>query len=123
MEYCTDTPPPEGIKVDDSNCEDHKLPPLPTPLRKRDPEVDPPLYKDDMSDMKGRIRFKLMLMWFLYTKLRYNPKLELLLSAETEDRESDEYRVKCTIVDIMDELAKILIGTPLLDELKYLYSD
>jgi len=124
MHYVKDEDiPKEGFNnVDDSECVEHKLPPLPTPLRPPDKEVDPPIFDGDLKDFKARIRHKLMLLWFFYAKLRYNQKLELLLAKES-DKESDEYIAKCTIVDILDELSKCLIGTNLMEELKYLYSD
>lgn len=123
INYVSEDSKPSGITVDDSNCVDEKLPPYPQPLRKPDPQVDPPQYQGELDDLKHRIRYKLLLLWFFYAKIRFNHKLETILAKPTEDHSSDEYLVKSCVVDILDELAKILIVTNLLEELKFLFSD
>ena len=101
--------------IDDSEEQQFKLPPKPVPLfPAREGEMI--RYEGDHKDMKLRIRYKLYNLWLLWIKLRVNKELEELLKRETEDKQSDEFTAKATIISVMDLLAKCLSDTDLLQE-------
>lgn len=74
-------------------------------------------YQGDMDDLNRRMKSKLYSLWLMWGELRGSKNLNELLAREPKDKESDEFTAKCSIVQIMDVVAKILTSTDLLQEL------
>jgi len=95
------------------------LPPLPRAIREND--KDKPKYDKDPDDMAGRVFFKLINLWLLWCSILEDEKTANLLKLdESLDQESDEYKLKCSIVDIIDLLGGILGNTNIAMECAWL---
>jgi hypothetical protein len=106
----------QQFEVNDDEVDHLKIPPLPVPLYKES-EDDPKKYTGDKSKILDRVAHKLYNVWLFWLAVRCNDKLDAILQRETEDKESDEFVLKATIVQMIDRLAKILVDTNLLEEI------
>jgi hypothetical protein len=98
--------------------EEHVLPPYPVPFR---PWTDTDVrYTGSLENYRERIHYKLYTLWAFWGLLRTNKKLEALVARVEQDKEGDAYTAKNVIVDILDQLAKILSDSPLMDEIAWL---
>ena len=101
-----------------------RLPPLPQGIRKYSEEERKQRYDGNTLDHKDRIHFKLFKLWTVWGNIRMNEDIERLLMEQDENdpsyKESDEFKCKCIIVDILDALGKILGDTPIVEELAWL---
>jgi hypothetical protein len=107
--------------VEDGDLEketEYKLPPFPTPLRPWNEEDC--RYNGLLTDYKTRIHDKLFKVWALWGQLRTSLALEELLNRQEEDKEGDAYVAKNCIVDIINQLSKILADTDVVQELAWL---
>lgn len=93
-----------------------KIPPLPVPLYGK-LDHDPPHYEGDEKAIGRRAAHKLYNVWVFWLTIRTSEELDKLIQREEEDRESDAFKAKATIVQILDQLAKILIDTNLIEEI------
>lgn len=103
-------------EVDTSELKEVRIPPEPRGLR---PWKDEEKYQGDLKDLPLRIINKYMKMWLLWLGLRTNLRVEEILSQEV-DRDSDDYYLRCIVVDLMDAMGKILSQTSIKEELAYL---
>ena len=72
-------------------------------------------YTGDETSLENRMRWKVWLLWLYWSALRNDEKIvEILL--KKHDRDSDTFFLCNTILNIFDQLARILITTPLVDE-------
>lgn len=117
--YLKDVVGNDNFDVDSKEAEMLSLPPIPHPFKKWSEHEEKFKYTGSVDDYNSRIHHKLYSMWIIWALLRTNEKIEKLCSQES-DKESDEFFLKATIVDIMDVIAKVLINTDLIDELAYL---
>ena len=97
-----------------------KFPPLPVPFREWDTTRDN-RYSGEMKEIHRRVQHKLYKFWLMWVKLRTCLPLEELLCRQEEDKQCDAFLAKNTIVDMLDEMAKILIDTPLVEEIIALF--
>jgi len=74
-------------------------------------------YEGDTEDLTRRMKCKLYNMWLVWGEFRGSENLNKLLSRQPEDKESDEFMAKSSIVQLMDIMAKILTSTDLIQEL------
>lgn len=109
------------VGVNEKELQDFKLPPDPVPFRDYDPDEVSLRYIGSKTDMASRLVHKILYIWVFWAQLRTNPAIEELLSTKC-DQESDEYKAKATIVEIIDRMAKILSDTDTKEEMRYLYS-
>lgn len=95
-----------------------ELPPMPMPLLDDLPEeaLEFLKYKGDPSDMGARLRHKLILMWLLYGFARNDEKLIEIVN-KTHNKESDLWYLCNKMVNILDQWARVLITTDILEEL------
>jgi hypothetical protein len=110
-----DTP----LSVDESENNEVKFPPIPVQLRPWDAFETEQRYKGTKDDFKARITHKLLKIWIMWAQLRCSDELTNMLATECA-HDTDEYKVKSTIIDIIDVLAKVLIDTDTREELKWL---
>lgn len=102
-------PPPEEKKP--------RLPIYPKPLREwNESEIR---YTGDKDDMMKRIQFKLYNIWCMWSQLQENQALNEKLMEKTEE-DTDLFKMKYVVVDIMDALAKFLSDTNIVDEILFL---
>lgn len=109
----------ENSSFDVSKLEEHRLPPNPVGLRPFSEDELKWKFSGDESNFKVRIHHKLYLLWILWATLRTNEGIETLVSKEA-DKESDEYKAKSVIIDIIDHLGKVLGQTPIVEECAFL---
>jgi hypothetical protein len=108
------------ISVDDSQLEERRLPPDPVIVRPYNADELAMRYKGDKEDMPARLTHKLLHLWIIWANLRTSPAIMELLNKQAEDKESDEHKVKCLVVDIVDAMAKALIDTSIHEEFSWL---
>jgi len=100
-----------------------KLPPRPVPLYKEDPETDPKKFEGDLSNIPRRAAHKLYNVWLLWVALRCNEKIEKMIQNEEADQTSDAFLMKATFVQILDQLAKILVDGDIVQEIAELLKE
>ena len=105
----------DDFEVEYGNENQLKVPPLPVALYGKLPN-DPPKYDGDTKDVKRRAAHKLYNLWVFWINVRTSKDLDELLQREEEDKESDAFKAKATIVQILDQIAKVLVNTDLLEE-------
>lgn len=105
----------EEFEVEYGQEKQLRIPPLPVPLYGK-LDHDPPHYDGDEKLIGRRAAHKLYNTWVFWVNLRTSEELDKLIQREEEDREGDAFKAKATIVQILDQLAKILIDTNLLEE-------
>jgi hypothetical protein len=79
-------------------------------------------YRPKLHKLEGikALQFKLFNIWNLWGGYRNNQKLIDLLNVVPEDKTSDEFILKCSLVVLIDRLGKILDGeTDLIQELTH----
>ena len=106
--------------IDDSECENIRLPPMPVPIRPYSDKDN--RYKGEQDHFRNRIAHKLYSLWVLWAVMRMSPELKQLLDQEC-DKSSDTYETKCVLVDTMDALGKLLGDTNIIEELAWLSHD
>lgn len=94
-----------------------KLPPRPVPLYREDLETDPKKYEGDLSNIPRRAAHKLYNVWLLWVALRCNEKIETIIKKEETDQTTDSFLLKATFVQILDQLAKILVDGDIVQEI------
>lgn len=92
-----------------------KIPPLPVAFYGKLPN-DPPRYDGDSKNIRRRAAHKLYNMWVFWINVRTSKELDELLQREETDKESDAFKAKATIVQMLDQIAKVLVNTNLLEE-------
>lgn len=94
-----------------------KLPLHPKPLYEYTEEEKKKYeYTGDMEDKNRRMKEKLYNLWKFWAEIRSSKIIEDLLFRKPEDLESDEYLAKQIIVNIIDQLGKIMTNTNLIEE-------
>jgi len=73
-------------------------------------------YTGDMNNLELRLRWKLFFVWQYWSQLRNDQKLADILMKK-HDKESDTFKVCNTIINMLDNLARILTITPLVPEI------
>ena len=79
-------------------------------------------YRPKLHKLEGikALQFKVFNIWNLWGSYRNNQKLIDLLNVVPEDKTSDEFILKCSLVVLIDRLGKILDGeTDLIQELTH----
>jgi hypothetical protein len=79
-------------------------------------------YRPKLHKLEGikALQFKVFNIWNLWGGYRNNQKLIDLLNVVPEDKTSDEFILKCSLVVLIDRLGKILDGeTDLIQELTH----
>ena len=104
------------FEVEHKDCANVKIPPRPVPLYPPNPDTDPKKYEGDTKNIPRRAAHKLYNIWLLWISLRCNEQLENILKKESPP-DSDEFRVKATIVQVLDHLAKCLVDQDPLEEI------
>jgi hypothetical protein len=112
----------KDCEFDVSNLEEFRLPPKPEGLRDWSNEESKMRYKEDPSNIKLRVHHKLFSFWITWATLRQSVDIEALCCREAA-RDSDEYKAKSIIVDIIDRLGKILADTDIMQEMLFLVND
>ncbi len=105
------------IGVDFSNAQQYTLPPDPKPLREWYPDDN--RYSDSQENYPARLTFKLLKMWILWATVMSNKPLIDLLGTRS-DEDTDEYKLKAMIVEIIDQMGKILSDTNIKEEFQFL---
>jgi hypothetical protein len=114
----------EDGTIDEKPEKKVRFPPCPVPYRKWfDDDEKHIRYHGDIEKYNLRVQHKLYMIWMLWYNLRTNQKLEEILATEEKDKESHAYICKATIVDIIDHIAKIMVNTPLVEEIMYLFDE
>lgn len=119
-------PLPEGAKVyigdevkkleeDESNKKKIQLPPNPEPIIEWNEDEEKNLMYTNqdvypMSDIQKRLQYKMFNVWNFWGTLRNNERLIKAVNEIPEDKDSDEFFIRQSLVVIVDRLAKILNG-------------
>lgn len=111
----------EKFEVEKDEMEEKRVPPRPVPLYPYNEDTDPKKFDGDRTDIPRRAAFKLFNVWMLWLNIRCNRPIEDMLKKESA-QDSDEYKLKCVIIEILDKLAKILIDGDILEEVGELTS-
>jgi hypothetical protein len=107
---------PEPADVGKSN-EKLELPPYPEALLKITDEVAEMLkYKGKPEDVLMRLRHKVWLSWIMWAGYRNDKKLIELVNVE-RDKESDSFYLANTVVNMLDQIGRILSLTNITEEL------
>ena len=96
-----------------------KIPPIPVALYGKLAN-DPPKYDGDLSNINRRVAHKLYNLWVFWVNIRTSKQLDELLQREENDLESDAFKAKATVVQILDHMAKALVNTDILEEVSSL---
>jgi hypothetical protein len=95
-----------------------ELPPYPEPLLEIPKDLKKLfVYDGDMKDIPLRIKHKLMLSWILWGALRNDQELIQIVNTE-HDKGSDIFKVCSKLVNVIDQLARILSSTDLIEEFR-----
>lgn len=96
-----------------------KLPRFPKPifeLNEKDKEYL--TYKGDIKNIKERLKNKIYQLWVFYDKIHHQDGLIVKeLNDTSTSKDSKEFELKSIIVNMIDQIAKILTSTDLLQEL------
>lgn len=103
--------------MSENHAEKIELPPLPMPLLDIPEEAKEYIrFKGDAHDIQARLRHKLILMWTLYGFARNDAKLIDIVNKD-HDKDGDLWYVCNKVVNLLDQWARIVITTDLLEEL------
>lgn len=93
-----------------------QLPPFPEPLLDIPEELQKLFkYEGDMKDIKLRLKHKLMLSWILWGAMRNDEELIQIVNKE-HDKGSDIFKVCSKVVNCIDQLARVLGCTDIMEE-------
>ena len=93
-----------------------RIPLYPEPLLEKNEEHDIPPYQGDMDDLTERRNVKLYNLWSVWSDLRQNEKLILLLEAKKKDSADMKY-LKAMLTLTIDRIGKVLADTNIVEEL------
>ena len=108
-----------NAEFNEDEVKEIKLPPLPVALRPWDEKNDFRYQQEDL-DFRKRLTHKLYSLWTMWAIVATDQKLGDLLKKECRSKKSEEYKVKCAIIDLVDKTGKILGDTNILEELAFL---
>lgn len=95
-----------------------ELPPYPEPLLEIPEELKKLFkYDGDMKDIPLRLKHKLMLSWILWGALRNDEELVAIVN-KNHDKGSDIFKVCSKVVNVIDQLARILGCTDIMEEFR-----
>ena len=104
----------EKVVDDDDKIE---LPAYPCAIFEiEDEKVEHLQYKGDMEDLNERMRHKLLVFWYSWSRYRNDQKLFDLIREPTDDKESDKFFLLNTIVNILDMMGRTLSLTNIVEE-------
>lgn len=93
-----------------------QLPPYPEPLLEIPEELKKLfMYDGELKDIPLRLKHKLMLTWILWGALRNDEELIKIINKE-HDKESDIFKVCSKLVNVLDQMARILCCTNIMEE-------
>ncbi len=93
-----------------------RIPLYPEPLLEKNEEHDIPSFQGDMDDLTERRNVKLYNLWSIWSDLRQNEKLILLLEAKKKDS-ADMKFLKAMMTLAIDRMGKVLADTNIVEEL------
>lgn len=94
-----------------------ELPPMPEPLLEIPDDAKEFIrFKGDPTDMGMRLRHKLILMWILYGFSRNDEKLIEIVN-QSHEKDSDLWYVCNKLINILDQWARLLTTTDIVEEL------
>jgi hypothetical protein len=103
--------------VDETEQKVH-LPPYPEPLLEIPEDLKKLfVYDGDMKDIPLRLKHKLMMMWIMWGALRNDQELIQIVNTE-HDKGSDIYKVCSRVVNVLDQMARILSCTDIMEEFR-----
>jgi hypothetical protein len=109
--------------VDDQKCDDDQkvhLPAYPSTIFELSEDELKHFYHlkytGNMNNLELRLRWKMFFVWQYWSQVRNDQKLADILMKK-HDRESDVFQVCNTIINMLDNLARILTITPLVEEI------
>ena len=79
-------------------------------------------YSGDMDDLHQRVAHKLYNTWALWSHVRNSEKLIEIVNKQS-DTDTDDFYLKATIVNLLDQLGKILGNTHIAEEIIKLSAD
>jgi hypothetical protein len=107
----------EAPEEPEKSNEKLELPPYPEALLKITDEVAEMLkYKGKPEDVLMRLRHKVWLSWIMWAGYRNDKKLIELVNVE-RDKESDSFYLANTVVNMLDQIGRILSLTNITEEL------
>lgn len=105
----------DGCAVDDDGK--IELPAYPCPIFEiEDEKIEHLQYKGDMEDLNARMRHKLLVFWFSWSRYRNDQRLFDLIREPCDDKESDKFFLLNTIVNILDMMGRTLSLTNIVEE-------
>ncbi len=93
------------------------LPPYPEPLLEIPKEaIEKIQYRGEPRDVLSRLRHKTFLFWMVWASLRNDKRLIEIMNKH-HDRQSDVFFVCNHVVNLLDQMARVLTLTDLIEEL------
>jgi len=109
----------DAAPINDTDTKDERLnlPPYPEQLLPiSDSALEIIKYKGNSDDIPHRIKHKLFLIWITWAQHRNDEKLIKLINTDM-DKTSDKYYLANTIVQMLDQLGRVLALTDITSEL------